>query len=221
MVEMLGRRSQPISVSAAAVSLGLPKSSCHRLLTLLVAKGYVERVEGKLYRLVRPVGLGGLTPFQSKLAGIAEPILAAAALRSGVSSFLTVLLGSGCLRYIVKKLPAGQEMVYDRDISRDREPSLVASGKCLLAYGSAADTKEAEAIRAAGLVVNLEGVMEGASGVAAPIFSVSGECLAAVNLAGPRSRFSGRSLDTIIAECRTTADAITAHLAESAEGAAS
>ena len=218
LIEMLARLTSPMTVSAIAAETGLAKSSCHRLLAVLVERGYVERQDVKRYRLLRPVGLGGMTPFQSRLVVSAEPILTSAAVRSGVSAFVAVLLPSGRLRYLTKQVPVGEEMVYDRDITKDRDPHLVASGKCLLAFAASAATANDETIREEGVVVNLDGVMEGASGVAAPVFDAAGTCVAAINLAGPRQRFVGANIEKIIAECKSAAHIVSARLGEAAKG---
>jgi len=218
LIEMLAQQTEPMTVSAVAAETALAKSSCHRLLALLVERGYVERRDSKRYKLVRPVGLGGMTPYQSRLVVCAEPILQSAAVRSGVSAFVAVLLPSGRLRYLAKQVPVGEEMIYDRDITKDRDPHLVASGKCLLAFAGSEATADDAAIREQGLVINLHGVMEGASGVAAPVFDASGTCVAAINLAGPRERFAGANLEKIIEECRAAARVVTARLGEGTEG---
>ena len=146
------------------------------------------------------VGVGGLTQEQIDLANLAEPILRQLADDSGVSAFLAVVTPAEKLRYIVKILPSNQELVYDRDIARVRELHQVTSGLCILAYrdsDSVADPIELVAIRQRGYAVNLQGIIEGASGATAPVFDRTGQIVAAFNLAGPRHNFE-QSLEKII-----------------------
>jgi len=201
LIELMARQSSPQSVSRLAAHYGKPKSSYHRLLRILEEKGYVERSDDSLYQLVRPVGVDGLTRDQARLVDISKSFLQQAANKSGVSTFLAVLVRPDRLRYIAKSLPSGQEMVYNRDISIDRDPVLVASGRCINAFTNQAPSSDDLAIRNAGVCINLNGVMEGAAGVASPLFDRSGSVIAAVNLAGPRHSFTGDRLERIVATC--------------------
>ncbi len=199
LVEYLSRAERPCTLSSAATDTGLAKSSCLRLLNILVTKKYVRRSENGRYSLLSAVGVGGMTQKQIDLANLAEPILRQVADDSGVSAFLAVVNPAEKLRYIVKVLPSNQELVYDRDIAKIRELHQVTSGLCILAYrnsDSTANHTELATIRKRGYAVNLHGIIEGASGAAAPVFDRTGQVVAAFNLAGPRHNFE-QSLEKI------------------------
>ena len=105
-----------------------------------------------------------------------------------------------------KILPA-REIRYDRDITVSRDAIQVTSGQVLLAELSGADLekyfseiylgglsnrqeveKKLKEVKECGYAVNLKGTVEGAAGVAAPIFDKHGNCVAAMNIAGPHDR---------------------------------
>lgn len=199
IVEYLAEKETSCSLTNVASSLGLAKSSCLRLLKILVEKRYVElTLEGR-YRLVHLPGTGGMGQDHLWLVEIAEPILKWASEVTGVSAFLAVETPAGNLKYILKVLPENQEVVYNRDISRLRDMHRVTSGLCMLAYRGTAidiDPTVVADIRHKGFAVNLQGTIEGASGAAAPIFDVDGHAIAAFNLAGPRFNFQ-ESLEKI------------------------
>ena len=109
LVEYLSRAERPCTLSSVAADTGLAKSSCLRLLNILVMKRYVCRSESGQYSLLSAVGVGGMTQEQIDLANLAEPILRQVADDSGVSAFLAVVTPAEKLRYIVKVLPSNQE----------------------------------------------------------------------------------------------------------------
>ena len=189
VIEFLAEVETSCSLTNIASNLGLAKSSCLRLLKILIAKHYVELTHEGRYRLVRLPGTGGMTKEQQWLLEISMPTLKWAAEVTGISAFIAVATPSGNLKYITKILPDNQEVVYDRDISKLRKMNLTASGLCLLAHHNTQeeiDPKLSADIRQNGLAVNLNGTIEGASGAAAPIFDVNGNVIAAFNLSGPR-----------------------------------
>ncbi len=189
IVEYLAEMESSCSLTHIASNLGMAKSSCLRLLKILITKQYVELTSEGRYSLLRLPGTGSMTKEHVWLIEISMPTLKWAAEITGISAFLAVATPGGNLKYIIKVLPDNQEVVYDRDISKLRKMSLTASGLCLLAYQNSQNEIEPKLlseIRHNGLAVNLNGIIEGASGTAAPIFDANGSVIAAFNLAGPR-----------------------------------
>ncbi|ESR27373.1 IclR family transcriptional regulator [Lutibaculum baratangense] len=223
LIEWLAERTAPTGLSDAAQALEIPKSSALLLLRTLVARGYVAR-EGSGYRLVTLPGEhahGGVLGWGTLLR-LAEPFLETAVREAEESGFIAVLTPERRVHYLTKKLPQ-REIRYDRDISRDRIAHHVASGLVLLcdlpddeleAHLAACEENEAERdaarerilqARREGYAVNLIGRIEGAGGVAAPIIGGDGRIVAAVNISGPKDRFSehlDRSVSAVVEAAR-------------------
>lgn len=223
LVEWLAERTAPTGLADVAQALEIPKSSALLLLRTLVDRGYVSR-EGRGYRLVRLPGEhahGGSLGWGTLLR-VAEPALEAAVREAQESGFVAVLTPERRVHYLTKKLPQ-REIRYDRDISRDRIAHHVASGLVLLgglsdeeleAYLAETETDPAEReaargkvleARRAGHAVNLIGRIEGAGGVAAPVTDGDGRIVAAMNISGPRDRFTeqlDRSVSAVVEAAR-------------------
>lgn len=207
LIEWLARQERARSLVDVVEALSLPKSSALMLLRTLVEKGYVSRGSSGLYQLQRLPGEAGadkyawgtivrkITPFVQQAVEITEE-----------SGFVGVFDTQMRVKYLNKILPA-REIRYDRDITVSRDAIQVTSGQVLLSelstddlekyyseigLDSPSDRKEIEKklkeVKEFGYAVNLKGTVEGAAGVAAPIFDKNGNCLAAINIAGPHDR---------------------------------
>jgi len=209
IIEWMAEKPAPVSFSETVRTLDLPKSSTLDLLRLLVATGYIERLADGSYRLVRLPGEP--TPEQRRWGTLlrhADDPLRRAVEASRESGFIAVLEADLGIKYIAKILP-DREILYDRDITIARRPHQVSSGVILLGRFTEAELRAyAEAERAAGRLteptgdlmarvararvegvhVNLTGIVEGASGMASPIFGRDGRIVAAANISGPAGR---------------------------------
>ncbi|MBW8726752.1 MAG: helix-turn-helix domain-containing protein [Inquilinus limosus] len=230
LLEWLSARAEPASLADVAQTLDLPKSSTLLLLRLLVERRYAERLADGRYRLVR---LPGDRPegreAWNALLRLAAPHLDRAVEESGESVFVAVLDGDA-IRYLNKLLPA-REIQYDRNIGPTRIPHQVSSGVALLS-SLPAEALEAycgrlgldpgqrrellsrtEATAREGFHFNPQGVVEGASGVAAPILDGTGRAVAALNISGPHPRVVA-NLPKITRAVLAGAQAISAELAK-------
>ncbi|KKB85079.1 hypothetical protein VW29_07945 [Devosia limi DSM 17137] len=228
-VEWFATTTTSVSYTDFVQALDVPKSSGLLLLQLLVKRNYVERLADNRYRLVRLPGEsveGGAT--WGTILRLAERHLHEAVASVGESAFVAVL-EDGRIRYLNKILPQ-REIRYDRDIAPTRLPHQVASGLVFLAdfdpaaleeYCSQvglAPSERAEledllvAIRRDGFAVNINGVVEGASGAAAPVRDARGRVVAAINISGPRERFIS-NLDAVKAAVASVGRAVTAEVA--------
>lgn|GEM_PF-900949 len=234
LVEWLAGRQGAVSFSEAVAELGLPKSSTLALLRTLVELGYVQRESDGRYRLVRlPGEPSGAHEVWGTLARLTEPVLREAVGEAGESGFIAVLDEDKRVRYISKILPE-REIRYDRDVSVARLAYQVASGLVLLtgfadedlqAYARAAakeagdpglrDTilEKVATAKAQGHAVNLLGVIEGAAGIAAPVYDASGQLRAAFNISGPAGRVAD-NVDKVVAVTREGAVRASAVLKE-------
>lgn len=228
-VEWFAATTTSVTFTDFVKALDLPKSSALLMLKLLVSRGYIERLADNRYRLLRLPGEsvdGGAT--WGTILRLAERHLLEAVATVGESGFVAVL-EEGRIRYLNKILPA-REIRYDRDITRTRQPHQTASGQVFLAdYApealaaycteaglTAPERSKLDAalarIRADGLAVNLDGVVEGASGIAAPVRDGQGRVIAAINISGPRERFIA-NLEGVKRAVASVAGAVTTEVA--------
>jgi IclR family transcriptional regulator, acetate operon repressor len=214
LLELLAQQSRATSLAEICRMVDLPKSSTLLLLRTLEARRYVVRDQAG-YRLVRlPGEISAERPSWGTVLRLAEPWLREAVEATGESGFIAVFTEASHVRYLNKILPSTRELKYDRDISVDRTPHRVASGLALLAAMPGCSVERylaalpvaavpppvpdpdhpgtvsasIQAVRAAGIAVNLAGRVDGAAGVAVAILGPAGEPVAAVNLAGPANR---------------------------------
>lgn len=228
-VEWFATNTASVSFTDFVKALDVPKSSGLLLLQLLVKRNYVERQPDNRYRLVRLPGEsveGGAT--WGTILRLADRHLHEAVAAVGESGFVAVL-EDGRIRYLNKILPQ-REIRYDRDIVPTRPPHQVASGQVFLAdfepaaleqyclevglTGSEKSSFEAllEVIRRDGVAVNVNGVVEGASGAAAAVRDAKGRVIAAINISGPRERFVA-NLDAVKTAVVRVGRAVTAEVA--------
>lgn len=217
VIEWMASVAEPVSFSQVVGALNLPKSSTLDLLRILVDAGYCEKIADGRYQLIRlpgEPGEGGQG--YATLLRHAEPFVCQAVDATKESGFVAVLTADMDVQYILKVLP-DREIKYDRDTAIARRPHQVSSGIVLLAGLSAGDlqqyaktersagrykgtdqelVEQVETAARAGFQVTAVGIVEGAGGVAAPIFGRDGKIVGALNIAGPAGRI-GAQLDEI------------------------
>lgn len=196
-----------------ARSLGLPKSSCHRLLTSLLARELVERDAAGRYRTglaLLVLGLGAQE--REPVIRVARPILEAEATRFGETVFL-VGRRQGRLRVLDKS--EGTGFLRASPAIGDIVPSdVTAAGRLYTAYDTdpALDPRrpgasvpdrpagpeeraQARTIRRRGYATNRDAWIEGLSVLAVPIWSRTSagrrELAAALALGAASRRFDG------------------------------
>ncbi|MEM9394569.1 MAG: IclR family transcriptional regulator C-terminal domain-containing protein [Pseudomonadota bacterium] len=213
LIEWMAKQTEPVALSQVVAALKLPKSSGLGLLRMLVDLGYAERTDDTHYRLVRlPGEITGPDAARGTLLRLLTPVINDAAASAGESGFLAVLEPNLTVLYLNKVMP-DREIRYDRDISVPRQPHQVSSGLVLLKtltdeeiqdYASSLPQEagkslvaDVRATAARGYAITRLGVVEGASGVAAPVFGPTGEIVAALNIAGPALRMS-RDIETFV-----------------------
>ena len=217
LIEWMATKTEPVSLTDAVQSLGMPKSSCLGLLRMLVDLGYAIRTDPTHYALIRlPGEPDGENRALGTLARLLSPVVQAAVKESRESGFVAVLQPDLSVHYLNKYLP-DREIRYDRNIKVPRQANRVSSGLVLLGdledealrtyaqsctsgpdetrYGDSL-VSEVRTTSTQGFAANKQGVVEGAAGVSAPILSSTGRIIAALNLAGPALRVT-RNLDEI------------------------
>ncbi|MEI4488671.1 helix-turn-helix domain-containing protein [Frigidibacter sp. MR17.14] len=220
------------TLAQVATALDMPKSSALQMLRSLTERGYLSRLESGAYALVRlPGDLNGRGDNHGALLALAGPHLTRGVEESQESGFVAVMDGIE-VRYLNKVLPQ-REIRYDRDMTKTRAAHKVASGVVILAHRpaseiaayvaaaglDAAGAQQLDAMiakaRADGFYLNLNGVVEGASGAAAPIIGPKGLPLGAINIAGPQERMATHSAHVCDVVLRT-ARAVTEEIARRA-----
>lgn len=222
IVEWMARQHEAVGLAELVKALAVPKSSALLALRLLVARGYVERTKTGDYRILSlPGELNAGNQAWDTLVRVVVPWIEDGVQQISETGCLAILTNRMQIKYISKTLPQ-REIVYDRDVSVLRAPQDVTSGIVLL--GALAEDRLADHLlgvldaaekheavlqkvakaRSDGYFVNLQGVVEGAAGVAAPVFDGSGHMVAAVNYCGPKERFAS-NIDRAIAQVVTTA----------------
>lgn len=201
---------EDFGVSELARNIGVAKSTAHRLLTTLCARGFAAQdEESGRYRLgLRLYDLGHLAVSRSDIRNAALPILQDLHHRTGATAHIGV--------------PDGDDVIYlERIVGRDsqktwskvgrRAPSATtSSGKVLYAYSPrfvngcmlgplpmalASDHACAARYRVAlqealkrGFAVSVDESLEGLTSIAAPVLGHDGVARAAVSLVGPTTR---------------------------------
>jgi len=133
VLELLGRRGEPLPAATIARELGLPRSSTYHLLAVLRERGYVSHLEGeRRYGLgVAAYELGSAYQRQAPLQRIARSTLDKLVDATGHNAHLAVLHGRDVLYVIEQRAPKGPVLVSDVGV---RLPAtLTATGLALLA----------------------------------------------------------------------------------------
>ena len=201
---------EELGVSELARNIGVAKSTAHRLLTTLCARGFAERDEetGR-YRLgLHLYELGHLAVSRSDIRNAALPILQELHHRTGATAHIGIA--------------DGDEVVYlERIVGRDslktwsqigrRLPSVTtSSGKALYAYSPrfsngrlrgpqpavfATDASKANRYRVAlqetvkrGFALSVDESVQGLTSIAAPVLGHDGTARAAISLVGPTDK---------------------------------
>lgn len=210
IIEWLAIQTESVSFSEVVSTLGLPKSSTLELLRTLVSLKYVTRHESGRYSLIRLPGQpDALGHKLGTVTRIIEPLLLGLVENTGESVYLAELTDGRRIRYFKGYLP-DREIRYDRDTSHERIAHQVSSGIILLGGLNVSELKEyarkeaeqfkqpdlkekiLECVQNAsdeGFAINLEGAIEGASGVAVPVINKNGQYIMAINVAGLKERF--------------------------------
>jgi IclR family transcriptional regulator, KDG regulon repressor len=222
-------------VSEIAQAVGLHKATAHRIVSTLLAHGFLERAdEGQRYRL--GIGLANLgflvlqrtdarreaMPIMTELAARLDETCDLSVYHRGQAYYLEVVQGSRALRIAAA-------------VGRGLPLHATASGKVLLAHQAEAEAdavlasplvahthrtitraselrRQLEAVRTQGYAFDDEELELGVRAVAAPVRDRGGKVVAALGVACPTSRLSLDRLPTVAAEARQAAEAISRRL---------
>ncbi len=219
---------EEVGVSAVARELGMAKSTAHRLLTTMAARGLVEQnAETGRYRLgMRLYELGHQAMTGNRLRAVALPVLAELRRRSGLTVQLAVPDGGDVLYTERLETTLGVTLMQQTGL---RLPAhTTSSGKAIAAYSPAfADARRRlgfpartphtlttadewdrvldETRRQHG-ALSYDEARVGVSSCAAPLHGPAGEAIASVSLVGPTEAFRKQGphyLQLVVAAARS------------------
>lgn len=134
LLELLAASPEPLAVTEVGARLALPKSAAHRLLTLLLDKGFVRRDETSArYSLTLKLATLGLRHFAGLgVSDVAQPILDRLAAESGELARLAIVENEGMV-WVAKAQGARHGLRYDPDTGLNVVLHATAVGKAWLA----------------------------------------------------------------------------------------
>lgn len=220
VLEILGAREAPMSLSEIARAMELSRSSAFRLVYTLRQMEFIREAEqANTFTLgARVLNLGFAYLNQQPITAIARPILAQLRDTVGVSTHLSVLEGDDVLYLVSHQARSGY--VSNMRTGTRTQAYASAIGWCLLGALSAADLSafasrqdwqaftehtpmdsaslaaRVAAVRDAGFIVSRGFREPGGSSVAVPVRDNTGAIVACVNLSGPDSGFDFDRMDS-------------------------
>lgn len=207
-----------IAMAELAQDLKLPKTSLHRLLRTLEHGGFVVRAGG-LYRpgpesFRLAAALAQAAP-SAQFPACARPVLEVLAEETGETVMLSVVSDKLTESVYLEVIESASPLRFAMRAGNRRPLFAVASGKAILAFQPAEQqqryldqvdfleftvetTRKDEMpallrrVRETGVVYDRNGIVDGASGVASPVFDQHGQAFSAVSIAGPTERMDAR-----------------------------
>lgn len=222
ILNLLAEHRREMSLGEIAKEMQLAKSTAYGLLATLRDFGYIEQspLDGK-YRLgIRLFEVGSIVANSWDVRHVAAPFIQALVDKLGETVHL-VVLDKGEVVYIDKRestkslrivsqvgtrLPAhctGVGKVFLANLSID-EVKQIITAKGLARYTKNTITEfnrleeELKRVREQGYAIDNEEIMESLRCVAVPLWDHTGKVCAAMSVSGPKSRFEGEELESIV-----------------------
>ena len=222
------------SLTELSQRLGLPKSTLHRFLTALESHSVLRcDPRDKRWRLgYRLLIWGNLAAESSGLRHIARPVMEDLVSATRETAILTVYYQQEVV--CIEKVETDHPVRMTLHVGTRRPPHAGPSSKVLMAYlpdeeiqaivrekglprlcvNTITDPdrlrEELARIRERGYAESHEETDLGAWGVATPVFDRDGKVVAAIGVAGPRSRYTEQRAQEFVALCRQAARRISA-----------
>ncbi len=207
-----------IAMGELAQDLQLPKTSLHRLLRTLEHGGFVVRAGGlyrpgpESFRLAAALSQAAPT---AQFPACARPLLEVLAEETGETVMLSVISDRLTESIYLEVIESASPLRFSMRAGNRRPLFSVASGKAMLAFQPAEQqqrylgqaeffefTQETTSkdempallrrTRESGVVYDRNGIVDGASGVASPVFNQEGAAFCSVSIAGPTERMDAR-----------------------------
>jgi IclR family transcriptional regulator, acetate operon repressor len=216
-------RQREIGVSDAADTLGVARSTAHRLLSMLVYRGFAEQGENRRYRpgpmLSGAEQTSGLPAPYAQLRWVTRPHMRALAARVRETVNLSVLVGSR-VRFI-DSVESAQVLHIGSRAGMSLPAAHTSGGKALLAeltddeirslHQTAADQVDLSAlmgelqqVRRRGYGLNLEETEPGIRAVGTAVHADE-RAVGAIAVAAPAQRFTDQVIAAVAAELKSAA----------------
>jgi DNA-binding IclR family transcriptional regulator len=236
ILEYLGTQTKEVGVRELGQAIGLSKSSVHRILQTLRARGFVrwnpDNARYSLGMRAFEVGCGILRSMEAH--AVAKPYLEQLVNTLGETAFLGVLDDSELV--VIDKLDGRRSVRMYADIGSRRPLHCTGIGKALLAHLDRAEIEriitakplarhtkntitdpealrvELEKIRRQGYAEDNEEMEDGLYCVGAPLFNYSGRPLAAISVSVPKIGQQAVQKDRLIKAVVQAAQEISAKL---------
>lgn len=237
ILELIARAGDDVSISEVHATLGLPLGTVHRLMGMLVKRGYaIQDPRTRRYGpgpMLAEIG-GAIRNQRFDLQHVAQAHLGALATQTGETSNLVVRQG----KYIVylAQVPSRYLVRTFVEVGQRAPLYCTGGGKAILSGFSSEQLDEylasfrpkawtpktitsAEELKASlaaaqesGFALDNEERELGVRCVAAPIFDRTGTCIAALSLSGPVTRIGPESAEQMGPLVREAAEACSAQL---------
>ncbi|HET7626800.1 MAG TPA: IclR family transcriptional regulator [Bacillales bacterium] len=233
ILEFMAEKRRETGVGEISTALGLPKSTTHRLLETLKARGFVEQVQmTEKYEIgvkAIEVGMSGLKNW----IDIASDYVRQVSKELGETCFIAVY-DNGEIVYVYK-VEGWQSVITNAQLGTRKPIHSTGLGKAIVSHFELAEVdkilsvkgmprytentitdrqqflQELSNIRERGYALDQEEAESGLSCIAVPIFTYTGQVIAATSIAGPTQRINERR-ETIIPRLKDTAENISKRL---------
>lgn len=220
-----------MSLATISEKISLPKSTVHNLLTTLVARGYIERVDNEQYALgTAIIVLSQAARVNVELRDRAAPLLSEIAEACHESMYLTIREGDNVLYIYAIESP---RRLLARTAIGDRVPlHCTANGKAILAHLSESEVmafaertglpsftpntitnlsalkEELETTKAHGYALDIEEHELGTFCVGAPIYDATARVIGACSISGEDPQITSNRLPELANHIKYTAQEI-------------
>jgi DNA-binding IclR family transcriptional regulator len=220
ILDMLESASEPLGVTEIALALGVDKSTAYRLLSTMLARGYVEQLDTKKYRLgTRCIHLGSVALNNVDTRAEAAPFLEELAQRTGKTVHLAIPTDNEAI--YVDRVQGRSVIAISTSVGSEAPMHCTATGKAILARlppelvrhlcpeqklvrftphtitDLAQLQQHLEVVREQGYAVDNEERYEGVRCVAAPVLGHSGQVVASIGISAASSQMSLQQLDEV------------------------
>lgn len=217
-----------VRLKEAAAELDIAPSTAHRLLAMLVYRGFAVQDEKRLYHPGPAMGAGPAeSGWTRELTEICRPHMEHLSITCGETVNLVIRVGTQ-VRFLCSTESTAMLRVGDRQ-GQVLPAELTAGGRALLAELDAAVveqlydhldaaeraefTKQLTGFRTAGFALNVEQTEEGVAAFGVTLHSPSGPAVGALSIAVPIVRYRRHSHGPLVAQLRRTAHEIEVDLA--------
>lgn len=234
LVEVLSRHERGLTLADLAAQLASPKSSVLRLSRAMVHRGYLASADGRYMLGSEVFRFAGEVMLARRFPAVIRPVMEDLVASTRETVYLATLDREARVVTYAEVIDSPQPVRYAVQAGVQRPLYCSAAGRVLLAYQSDAwqadyirttplkpitqrticDRKvlreELRRIRATGLSVSIGEAVEGAAGIAAPVFGADRALLGALLIGGPSDRMVKEiaTLRPVVSKAAAAASAI-------------